>query len=323
MEKSRDLSIIIVNWNSAEFVRKCIRSIIESTSEINYEILVIDNASFDGCDEVLREFGPNVKYIQSEKNLGFSKANNLAAQASSGAGLLFLNPDTQVVGEAINVLHRALHSLPSVGAVGARLLNSDGSLQTSCIQAFPTILNQFIDSDFLRGLTSRSKLWGMDALFAEKSFPMEVDAISGACLLVKREVFEEVGGFSADFFMYAEDIDISHKLKHAGRRNYYIPSASLIHFGGGSSRGAFSKFSAVMTRESTWRFLQKSRGQAYALGYRISMWLSASVRLSLLIVAFPIQKLLGRNPSWETSFRKWQAILSWSVNGEKWLEQYR
>jgi GT2 family glycosyltransferase len=323
MENSRDLSIIIVNWNSAEFVRKCVQSIIDSTSGINYEIIVVDNASFDGCDQVLREFGPNVKYVQSDKNLGFSRANNLAARASSGASLLFLNPDTQIVDSAINVLHRALHSLPSPGAVGARLLNSDGSLQTSCVQAFPTILNQLIDSEVLRRLSSRSRLWGMNALFAEKAAPVEVDAISGACLLVKREVFDKVGGFSPDFFMYAEDVDLSHRVKHTGHRNYYVPTAAIIHFGGGSSGGAASKFAAVMTRESTWRFLQKSRGKSYAAAYRMSMWLSASVRLLALMLVCPRQMLLGKGKKWDDSCRKWQAIMSWSMNREKWLEQYR
>jgi N-acetylglucosaminyl-diphospho-decaprenol L-rhamnosyltransferase len=161
-----NLSIIVVNWNSAQFVLRCVDSIRSTTAGLSYEILVVDNASFDGCDKLLKEHASDVIYIQSAKNLGFAHANNYAFRASRGLSLLFLNPDTEIVDSAIAILHNALERLPMAGAVGARLLNSDRSLQTSCIQSFPTILNQALDSDYFRKKWPQSALWGDEALLA-------------------------------------------------------------------------------------------------------------------------------------------------------------
>src|SRR4029077_17383442 len=203
-----DLSIIVVNWNSAEFVRRCVGSIRDHTAGLTYEILVIDNASFDGCDTVLKQYAPDATYIQSIDNSGFARANNRAFRASRGSSLLFLNPDTEIVGSAIYLLYRALQHLPRAGAVGARLLNSDRSLQKSCIQSFPTILNQALDSEYFRRKWPASVLWGTKPLLHDNREAAEVEAISGACLMIKRDVFERVGEFTEDYFMYAEDIDL-------------------------------------------------------------------------------------------------------------------
>jgi len=178
-----DLSIIIVNWNSKEYLRKCVGSILTGTRGLDFEIIVIDSASFDGCAEMLRNEFPRVRFIQSQENLGFAKANNLAFQSAIGEFLLFLNPDTEIVGPAINLLHSALKELPDAGAVGGKLLNSDGTVQTSCVQAFPTILNQCLSAEALRQLTPKARLWGMRAIFENGGKPSEVEMISGACLI--------------------------------------------------------------------------------------------------------------------------------------------
>jgi N-acetylglucosaminyl-diphospho-decaprenol L-rhamnosyltransferase len=142
MKQVPELSIIIVNWNSKDFVRKCVQSIMANLMDFAFEIIVVDGASYDGCGEMLMREFPEVRFIQSDKNVGFARASNLGFEQSSGNCLLFLNPDTEVVGPAISILRTALLELDQAGIVGAKLLNTDGSVQTSCIQAFPTILNQ-------------------------------------------------------------------------------------------------------------------------------------------------------------------------------------
>jgi GT2 family glycosyltransferase len=316
-----DLSVIIVNWNSAQFVRGCIRSVRQHTVGLACEIIVVDNASYDGCDKILQADNLDVNYLQSDRNLGFAKANNLAFETARGTTLLFLNPDTEVVGPAILTLYRALHQLPAAGAVGARLLNRDGSLQKSCIQSFPTTLNQLLDSEYLVRKWPRSKLWGMAALYDTTSHPKAVEMISGACLMIKREVFQQVGRFSEDYFMYTEDADLCYKVSRAGWKNYYVPEATVIHFGGGSSKQAVSNFSAVMMRESIWRFLCKTHGNFYGAGYRGSMLLAAGCRLGLLGVLILLQALC-RQPRSVDSFRKWWAILRWSVFQPGPMKQY-
>src|SRR5215475_8918812 len=147
-----DLSIIIVNWNSKAFVRKCLVSLYANTQKTKFEIVVVDNASYDGCGEMLRAEFPKVHFIQNDKNLGFAAANNLGFESTAGRNILFLNPDTEVIGPAIDTLVEFVDHNPKAGVVGGKLLNTDKSIQTSCIQRFPTILNQVLDADLLRKL---------------------------------------------------------------------------------------------------------------------------------------------------------------------------
>ena len=306
-----DLSIIIVNWHSKEYLRACLASIRRHTRTLTYEIIVIDSASFDGCETLLRDEHPDVRFIQSPTNLGFARANNRAAADARGTCVLFLNPDTEVVGPAIEILYEALTRRPEAGIVGGTLLNGDRTLQVSCVQSIPTLLNQLLDSEFLRTRCPRSRLWGAAPLYQVGRDAREVEAISGACLMMRRKTFEELCGFSEEYFMYAEDIDLAHRAREAGYRNYYVPDAIVIHYGGGSSGHASSAFSAVMLREAICRFMAKTHGPAYALAYRIGMGATAIGRLCVLGAL----RVAGRRDlAIRVSRRKWQAVLQWSLN---------
>src|SRR4029077_16116528 len=148
--KSLDLSIIIINWNSAAFVRECLETVYAGTGELDFEVIVVDNASFDDCGQVVQAEFPAVKFLQSPANLGFAKANNLGVRAAGGRNLLFLNPDTEILGNALPKMVSFLDASPDASIVGYKLLNSDLSLQTSCVQPFPSILNQVFDAEHLR-----------------------------------------------------------------------------------------------------------------------------------------------------------------------------
>jgi len=186
-------------------------SILAGTRDLDYEIIVIDSASFDGCSEMVCKEYPQVRFIQSRENLGFSRANNLAFQIATGEFVLFLNPDTEIVGPAIQVLHSALKSLPKRRSHWWQIAELRRNASTSCVQAFPTILNQVLSAAVLRRWIPRSRLWGMQALFSGCNQYSEVDMISGACLMMRRSVFERIGLFSTEYFMYAEDVDLCYK----------------------------------------------------------------------------------------------------------------
>ena len=318
-----DLSIIIVNWKSKDFLRKCVATVLAETRDLAFEIIVIDSASFDGSGEMLKQEFPQVRFIQSQENLGFSKANNRAFETSSGEVVLFLNPDTELVGPAINQLYTTLKGLPNAGAVGCKLLNSDGSIQSSCIQAFPTILNQALSMEALRRLTPRARLWGMRAIFDANPQPAEVEMISGACLMMRRSVFQQVGQFSTEYFMYAEDVDLCYKARRAGFNNYYSGEAVVVHHGGGSSQQARSNFSSIMMIESISQFLKKSRGQAYGFGYRLVLGGSALIRVAVLVALSPI--ILFRNGAsrWRAACSKWLAVFNWGLGLSRWPRQCR
>jgi len=313
MPSALPLSIIIVNWNSKDYLRKCLQSIYANAREISFEVVVVDGASYDGCGEMLALEFPEVKFVQSERNVGFARANNLGFGQSRGDYVLFLNPDTEIVGEAINTLHTFLRETRDAGIVGAKLLNADGSVQTSCIQAFPTILNQFFDAEILRRAFPRLSFWGMKPLFSPHEKPAEAQMLSGACLMLPRPVFQKIGGFSDDYFLYAEDLDLCFKTRLDGLKNYFMPAAVIIHHGGGSSRPSQSVFLAVLMRESVYRFLTKFRGKWYGFAFRASLAFNAAGRLALLLVLFPISLIRGRTEAARDPIRRWAAILKWTM----------
>lgn len=322
-DEPTELSIIIVNWNSKDYLQKCIASILGSKSEIKYEIVVIDSGSFDGSGEMLKQCNPQVKFLQSDKNLGFAKANNEAFKVSCGRNLLFLNPDTEVEGLAIRTLNDQLNALPNAGIVGPKLLNSDRSIQESCIRAFPTIFNQVLESDMLRNLFPGAKLWGMKPLLEKIDGAKEVDAVSGACLMIKRSMFERIGMFSRDYFMYSEDIDLCLKMRNAGLITYYVPRAAVVHHGGGSSsQVGVSIFSSVMMLESRWRFFRKTRSVWYSRFYRVAMFGTCIVRVGLVLFVWLACRLAGKEFSGRTVLKKWIAKLRWTIGRESWIKNY-
>jgi len=314
-----DVSVIIVNWNSAAYTTACVASIRTATQGLHYEIVVVDNASSDNSVEMLRQV-PDIRVVISSTNLGFGRANNLGYQQSSGGVLLFLNPDTSVQGEAIYRMYTALLSSPNLGIVGCKLLNSDFSLQTSCIQAFPTILNQLTDVEALKIRFPRVRMWGISALFQEQLRLIPVDVVSGACLMIGRGIFDEVGLFDADYFMYCEDVDLCHRVAQAGLQVGYVADATVIHYGGQSSKQARNSFFGdVVAREAIRTFFVKTRGMPYARAYSCSVCLAAMLRLLLLSLVPP--SLLGKDRHGASATRqKWRKILRWSLGRERWAK---
>lgn len=303
-----DLSIIFVNWNSADDLRQSLRSVYANTRGLAFEIIVVDNASPDGRVGLAKQDFPEITLIKSSENLGFARANNLGFQNSSGRILLFLNPDTELRGPAVKLMVDCLNSSPEIGVLGCRLLNSDLSVQTSCVQPFPTILNQVADFEPLRRLAPRLKLWGMRPLFdADQGKPVEVEAVSGACLMIRREVFEQAGFFSADYFMYMEDLDLCYHAGKMGKKVCYLGAATIVHHGGQSSKKRGGEaFAGPAMKETQRRFLEKTRGPLYAALYRLSMFLISILRVGALAVMVPI-------PSARNSLAKWYRILRWSM----------
>jgi GT2 family glycosyltransferase len=289
---------------------------------MTYEVIVVDNASFDGCGERLARGYPDVTFVQSQGNLGFGKANNLGVQHSKGEVLLFLNPDTEVLDSGIDRLYEHILKLDNPGAFGCKLLNSDGSLQRSCVQKQPTLVNQVLDTDLLQRLFPKSNLWGKAAMFKNESAPAKVDVVSGACLMIQKTVFERIGEFSPEYFMYAEDLDLCFKTRQIDLHNYYIGSATIVHHGGGSSNQSGSNFANVMMRESVFRFLRKTRGRRYSYCYRISLGGVALIRMGLLGMLYPAWLAQGKRRSWNTAIRKWFRILRWGLGLERWVRKY-
>ncbi len=314
------LTILIVNWNSKEHLRRCLLSIRETCADISSQIIVVDNASFDGCAEMLAAEFPEVEFVQSEENLGFGQANNLGFQRARGECLLLLNPDTELRAGAVTELVETLKSVPDTGIAGPRLLNSDGSIQTCCVRALPTPLNRALDAELLRRLFPSARLWGSYDAFRARG-PTEVECLSGACMLLKTAVFRQVGGFSPEFFMYGEDVDLCFKVRQLGLKLYFAPNANVVHHGGKSTANQYRKFPVVVMQEADLRVIRKWRGPRAAACYRLLQGLSALTRLPLLVCWTLARPRRGWWQAGGASVLKWWAVLRWSAGLEKWAAE--
>jgi GT2 family glycosyltransferase len=317
-----DLSVIIINWNSVGFLDKCLASVYSNTRGMSLEIVVVDNASYDGCAELITSKFPTVRFIQSEQNLGFAKGNNLAVEHSRGRNVLFLNSDTEVIGPAIPRLLACLRSVPDAGCVGPKLLNSDGSIQETCLQAFPTILNQLLDSAYLRARFPDWSLWGNAALFKEAVGPVPVDGIVGACLMIPRRIFERAGRFHPGYFMYAEDMDLCFRVQKLGLKNYYLGTATVTHHGGRSADSQTDKqLSAVQMRESLQSFMRIHRGRVYAALFQLTTGLAALCRVSGLTVAMLLPAAAEQKRGRSLALAKWRRVFKWALGREPSVKQ--
>ncbi|MGH9744411.1 MAG: glycosyltransferase [Candidatus Acidiferrum sp.] len=322
---SKDLSILIVNWNSKDYLRPCLASIYRETHGLEFEVIVVDNASFDGAAEMVAAEFPQVRFIQSQTNLGFARANNLAFENSLGKTVFLLNPDTEIVGNAIPIALAVMGELKDAGIVGFRQLNTDSSLQTQCIKRFPTILGELLDMEWLRRAWPSCKLWSIDSLFADYSGPVQVDAVSGACQMISREVYKAAGGLNTSYFMYSEDIDICAAALSKGRKTYWAGNAEIIHHGGKSSHASDcgDRWISIMQRQASWQFYRAWRGTGYASLYRAVIAVMSVLWIVALTISWPALFVIGKKAAAERIWRKWTGALKWSLGLEGLSTKFR
>lgn len=233
----KDLSIIIVNYNVKEFLQNLLDSIEKATKNLDTEIIVVDNNSNDGSAEVIRSRYPHVNFIESKVNLGFGKANNLALEISTGKYINLINPDTIVREDTYHSLINFLENTPDAGMAGCKVLNPDGTFQLPCRRSFPGPWTSFTKVTGLSSLFPKSKLFAKYNLtYLDENETYEVDAISGAFMFFRREVFDKIGGFDPIFFMYGEDLDLCFRTQKAGFKVYYFHKTEIIHYKGESTK---------------------------------------------------------------------------------------
>ncbi len=232
-----ELSIIIVNYNVKAFLQNCLISILKAVENIPNEIIVVDNASDDGSIELIEKNFPEVILIKSDRNLGFSSANNLALRQSRGKYICLINPDTIVQENTFLELISFAKNNEKIGLAGCKIINPDGSFQLACRRSFPTPWVAFTKVIGLSKLFPKLKIFSKYNLtYLDENKTYEVDAISGSFMFLRRDVYEKIGGLDEDFFMYGEDLDWCYRVKESGYKVYYVHSTQIIHFKGESTR---------------------------------------------------------------------------------------
>jgi len=231
------VSIVIVSWRTPKLLTNCLQSLQMDGQAEQFEIYVVDNASGDETLSILAKQFPYVKVLANSSNAGFSKACNQAIPQTSGEFILLLNPDTVINANAISKMSTFMESHPQCGAVGPKVLNEDGSLQLACRRSFPSPAAAFFRMTYLSKLFPKSKLFSKYNLtYADPDACIEVDVLSGACMMVRRKVIDQIGLLDEDIFMFCEDMDWCWRIKQAGFQIFYLPEAVIYHTHGASSR---------------------------------------------------------------------------------------
>lgn len=263
-----DVSIVIVNWNAREFLRDCIGSIIEQTRELSYEIIVVDNNSVDGSQQMLRsEFLPphgQVHAILNEVNRGFAGGNNQGMRIARGRYVLLLNPDTLILDGAIDACVAYADQLPDVGVLGCQVLEDKDTIQSTCF-TFPSPLNVLLTTTGLNQRFPHSRVFGRAKMgWWDRRDEREVDVVSGMFMLVRREALEQVGLMDDGYFMFAEEADWCYRFWKKGWRCLFTPRARIMHLdGGGKSTQRDANVSTTMyvqLQKSVLLFHRKNRG---------------------------------------------------------------
>ncbi len=232
-----DISVIIVNYNVRDFLQNALLSLFKSLEGLQAEIFVVDNASDDGSVEFLKKSFSQVHLITNSTNVGFAKANNQALKIAQGKYFLLLNPDTLLQENTISTMIKFFEEHQEVGMAGCKILNSDGTLQLPCRRSFPTPWVAFTKIFGLSTLFPKSSLFAKyNITYKNPDECYEVDAISGSFMMLRKEVYEKIGGLDEEFFMYGEDLDWCYRVQKTGWKVYYVPFTSIIHYKGESTR---------------------------------------------------------------------------------------
>jgi GT2 family glycosyltransferase len=270
-----DISVIIVNFNTAAYLPDCLATLEKQLNNISHEICLVDNASGDGSVKLVRQRFPQVKVIENRENLGFSKAINIGLKNTTGRLVVWLNPDSEILTDAIPELIQYFDHHPQVGIVGAQLINSDGTIQLSC-RSFPSYRTVLFNRYSLTTKLFPKNRFSKAYLYTDwdHNSVREVDWVSGACLAHRREVSEALQGPDERFFMYSEDVDFCLRAKQNGWCIHYHPTFKVLHHIGGSSKQV--PYEMLIERH-------RSMWQYYAKHYRRNLVKDFIVRVAIWI----------------------------------------
>lgn len=299
MKMLNKTSIIIVNWNTRDILRDCLESVYQQTDPNGLEVIVVDNASSDGSQEMVRQDFPQVRLIANEENRGFAAANNQGMEIAKGRYVLLLNSDTIVLDEAVAKAITFADKHPDAAVMGCRVLNADRSLQPTCFM-FPSLLNLLLSGSYLYKVFPKSKFFGRERMWWwQRDDVREVDVVTGCFMLVRKEAIEQVGMMDDQYFMYGEETDWCYRFKRAGWKVLFTPDAEIIHLGGASSKQIRPQM-LMQLRGSILLFIRKHHSRPY-------YWLACLLVSLFFIIRVPYWTLRGlvrrssRNRDWQNA----------------------
>ncbi len=272
-----DMSIVLVCWNNKAYLDPCLKSLYEGGLKSSFDVVVVDNGSTDGSQQMLAEKYPDVMLIQNEGNVGLGKASNQGIDATNGRHVLLLNNDTLINGPALDVLVEYLDAHPEAGATAGKLLNPDGSFQSG-FAPFSTLLEEFLIVTRIGEL-----LWAGYPSHGDANEIKETGWMSSACLLVRRAALDQIGLLDESYFIYGDEADLQYRLNRAGWKVVFLPNSSIIHFGGRSmDRWKRRK----MVYRGKMMFYKKNYGFLSTLLLRLMFFVMSLLKLLVWCVGF-------------------------------------
>jgi GT2 family glycosyltransferase len=285
------LSIVIPTYNAHEWIQGCIDSIRLHHPSPPYEIIVVDDASSDDTVAIVRRLYPDLRVFANEKNVGFGKTVNVGLRAASGAYILVLNNDTWMHAGALDAMIGYLDSHPDTGIVGPRVLNSDGTLQQQCRRRIPTPSAALLYfTGVARLFPKNPRIAGYLMTAADEQQITEVDAVSGACLMVRREVVDAIRGFDPDYYLYGEDMDFCWRTKLAGWKVVYFPGAAITHFGGQGGTGKKKIYATIEWHRAMWIFYRKHRAPKVAFPERALVYSGIALKTAVAVALNAVRR---------------------------------
>lgn len=287
-----DVSIIIVNYNTVKWIIDLIDSIIKKSIGFSYEIIIVDNNSTDNSKGILKkQYDDTIIFLELSDNIGFGCANNKGLRIAKGRNILFLNPDTILINNAIKILSDFLDNNPDVGIVGGNLYTSDYKPSYS----FNRYITGFLTEELSLLTLGISNYFFRNLHFNNSNNPMNVGSISGADLMIPRKILDKVGHFDPQFFMYYEDTDLNYRVKKAGYKIMNIPEAKISHYE--SQSFDCNEMKLKYSTESRVKFYTKSKSKIYCKTVTVLRLLIININIFLLTI-------FQRNKAYYTSLKK-------------------
>ena len=272
-----NVTVVVVSWNTRRLLERCLRSVYETAEDLKVEAIVVDNGSTDGSPRMVQEQFPQVRLILNGENAGFARANNQAMAVAQGGRFLLLNSDAVLRPGALQALVDCLEVHPRAGMAGGRLVNPDGTFQASFMD-FPTLWGEVL------------LMTKLHRLFRSPYFPSrppedsrgvrEADWIPGACMLVRREVWEQIGGLDEAYFMYSEEVDWCWRARQAGWKVYHTPEAEIVHWGG-QSIGQVPLEKRARVYRGKWLFFRRHGSRRTAALFRLIVAATSALKMGL------------------------------------------
>lgn len=286
-----ELSVCIVTFQAEAYLRGCLQSIQANPPPESYEIIVVDNHSTDNTLSMLASEFPQVQVICNSTNRGYTAPMNQALRAARGQYLMQLNPDTIVHPGAFAALIEFMQSNPRAGIVGPKVLNTDGTLQKPCRRGESRPWAVFTYFLGLSSLFPKSRLFGGYLLnYLDEDQVNEVDGVSGSCMLIRRQVIEQIGYLDERFFAYQEDADFCFRARKTGWAIYYVPTARITHYGGMGGSRVQPYRSIYQWHRSYWLHYRKNMASDYLFLFNWFYYLAMVVKLGLSLLANSLRK---------------------------------